>query len=302
MFYGVAPMSHYVKIPKVIYLQEPYRRLYEAMPELFWIAPAPPKKFWWSPRYLRMFLSNLIEVQGSRVQAREELWNARAFDAILVNSRFSRESILRAYGLNAELCYLGIDTGKFVNRHQERENFIVGVGSFTPQKNIKFVIEALANVPEPRPRLVWIGNFASRSYLKELKLLAQSVNVGFEPKVGIGDDELVNTLNRASMMVYAPHLEPFGLAPLEANACGLPVIAVAEGGVRETVIAGVNGLLVEPDVKAMAAAIDRLRNEKHYARKLGESGRRLVGEKWSLDASIDRVERKLMDLIGKDGQ
>ncbi|MFX0203967.1 MAG: glycosyltransferase family 1 protein, partial [Candidatus Hodarchaeota archaeon] len=208
MFFGVSPIGHYVKIPKVIYLQEPHRRLYEAVPKLVWIAPLPPKRFWWSPRYLRMFLSNLIEVQGSRVQAREELWNVQAFDMILVNSLFSRESLLRAYGLDTQVCYLGVDTAKFSNRHQQRENFVVGVGSITPSKGIRFVIEAIGKVRKSRPRLVWIGNFASRSHLEELNQLAQSVNVGFEPKVGIGDDELVNTLNRASMMVYAPRLEP----------------------------------------------------------------------------------------------
>ena len=122
--------------------------------------------------------------------------------------------------------------------------------------------------------------------------------MGFEPKVGIGDDELVNTLNRASMMVYAPRLEPFGLVPLEANACGLPVIAVAEGGIRETIFDGVNGLLVEPDAEAMAKAIDYLRSEKDYARKLAENGNRLVGKKWSLRAAIEQLERIFMDVIG----
>jgi glycosyltransferase involved in cell wall biosynthesis len=298
MFFSVSPIGRHVTIPKVIYLQEPHRRLYEAVPKLLWIAPLPPKSFWWSPRYLRMFLSNLIEVQGSRVQAREELWNAQVFDTILVNSLFSRESVLRAYGLDAKVCYLGVDTVKFSNLHQQRENFVVGVGSITPLKGIRFVIEAIGRVREPRPRLVWIGNFASRSYLEELSQLAQSVNVGFEPKVGIGDDELVNTLNRASMMVYAPRLEPFGLAPLEANACGLPVIAVAEGGVRETLIDGINGLFVEPDVNAMAKAIAYLRSEKDYARKLAENGNRLVAKKWSLRAAVEQLERILMDVIG----
>ena len=43
-------------------------------------------------------------------------------------------------------------------------------------------------------------------------------------------------IHSTAAMLYAPRLEPFGLAPLEANACGLPVIAVPEGGVRETVV------------------------------------------------------------------
>jgi glycosyltransferase involved in cell wall biosynthesis len=45
-------------------------------------------------------------------------------------------------------------------------------------------------------------------------------------------------------MVYSARLEPFGLAPLEANACATPVVAVAEGGVRESIGNGVNGVLI----------------------------------------------------------
>jgi glycosyltransferase involved in cell wall biosynthesis len=99
------------------------------------------------------------------------------------------------------------------------------------------------------------------------------------------------------MMLYAPRLEPFGFAPLEANACGLPVIAVAEGGVRETIIDGLNGLIVENDVKELARAIDSLRRDKDYAHKLGENGRKLVTEKWSLKPSIDRLERRFKEVI-----
>ena len=297
MFFRVTAIGRYVRIPKVIYLQEPYRWLYEAMPKLPWVAPPSPNGLWWSPRHLKSFLKDIIRVQGLRVQAREELENAQAFDAILVNSFFSRESVLRAYGLDARVCYLGVDTAKFSSQHQQRENFIVGVGATVPEKNIGFVIKALAKVRQPRPRLVWISNVASRSCLDELKQLAQSVNVDFEPKVRVDDDELVSTLSRASMMVYAPRLEPFGFAPLEANACGLPVIAVAEGGVRETVIHEVNGLLVEHDLNEMSAAIERVLCNKDLARRLGENGRKLVLERWSLEASIDHLERRFAEAI-----
>jgi glycosyltransferase involved in cell wall biosynthesis len=88
--------------------------------------------------------------------------------------------------------------------------------------------------------------------------VANSLEVVFEPMVGVSDIELLNVLNRAVAMVYAPRLEPFGLAPLEANACGVPVIAVAEGGVRETIVDQVNGLFVDHNPASMAAVIERL--------------------------------------------
>lgn len=303
MFFRVTSIGRYTQIPKVIYLQEPYRWLYEAMPKLPWIAQSEPEKSWWSPFYLKNFLHDLIKVQGLRVQAREELLNAQAFDSILVNSFFSRESILRAYGLDATVCYLGIDSKLFFNQSKQKENLIVGIGAFVPEKNIKFVIEALAGINvQLRPRLVWIGNVASTSYLEEIKRFAKSVAIDFEARVRIEDEELLDVLNRAMMMVYAPRLEPFGFAPLEANACEVPVIAVAEGGVREVVIDGVNGLLVEHNVKSMADAIQRLINDKAYARKLGENGRQLVLNKWSLDASIERLEYRFTNMINTVNQ
>jgi len=113
----------------------------------------------------------------------------------------------------------------------------------------------------------------------------------------ISDVELVDVLNRAIMMLYAPRLEPFELAPLEGNACGLPVIAVAEGEIRETIVDGVNGLLVDPDPEAMASTIRHLLDDDHHARALGEAGVRFVNERWSLDAAERCLEEHLEELV-----
>jgi glycosyltransferase involved in cell wall biosynthesis len=294
-FVAVAPIARYVRIPAVIYLQEPCRVLYEALPELPWVALGRPEGWWRSAAYLKRRTDDFLRTRGLRLQAREELLSARAFVSILVNSHYSRESILRAYGLDAKVCYLGIDTSLFVNREKPRDNLVVGVGMLGPHKNIEFVVRALAHVGQPRPPLVWVGNEAVPSYVKELNQLAVSQGVSFEPRVKIHDSEVVAILNRARMMVYAPRLEPFGFAPLEGNACGLPVVAVAEGGVRETVIHGVNGLLAEHDPQAMAAAIQRLLDDPACARQLGENGCKLVAERWTVKHSVDRLENRLIE-------
>jgi glycosyltransferase involved in cell wall biosynthesis len=126
-----------------------------------------------------------------------------------------------------------------------------------------------------------------------MRSLAESSEVSFEIRWRVDDNELIETLNRAAAMVYNPRLEPFGFAPLEANACGLPVIAVAEGGVRETIIDGVNGLLVQHQPQAMAHAIERLRDDKHLAAQLGKNGTALVGKKWSVNSAVERLETQL---------
>lgn len=296
-YQAVSSIGRYVSIPKVLYLQEPVRELYEAMPEPLWQA-LPPADSYLSATFIRDYLKDIYKTQSLRVLMREEVRNAKAFERVLVNSFYSRESILRAYGLDAKVCYLGVDTDKFVELNLPRENFVVGLGAFVKLKNVEFAIRSVAEVPEPRrPRLVWIGNAADPLYLEAMKQLAAALEVDFEPLVKIDDDELVKVLNRAAVMIYCSRLEPFGLAPLEANACGLPVVAVAEGGVRETIVNGVNGLLVDSNPRESAAAITRLLDDPAYARRLGQTARRQVAENWSLEASVERLEQKLLDAV-----
>jgi len=302
-YQAVSSIGRYVRLPKVIYLQEPTREFFEAMPEPLWNALPPPAQSYLSPVYMRDYLKDLIKTQTWRAMLREEVRNAKAFDTALVNSFYSRESIMRAYGLNAKVCYLGVDVKKFVDLNLPRENYVVGLGAFVKLKNVEFALRSLAGIPEPRrPRLVWIGNAADPLYLEAIKRLAAELKVDFEPLVKIDDDELVNILNRAMLMIYTSRLEPFGFAPLEANACGTPVLAIAEGGVRETIVDGVNGLLVDDDPRAMADAITRLSNDREYARCLGQMGRQQVAEKWSVEASVERLERRLSAVVEDHGK
>jgi len=296
VFFGSPQIARHTRLPSVLYLHEPYRRLYEAQPRLPWPAPSPdryPSRY--SLRFIRHWLADWISLPMMRIQAREELRNARAFTSILVNSLYSRESVLRAYGIDTGPCYLGVDTELFVDRHQRRDTFVIGVGSFTRNKNIEFVIAAVARLKSHPRRLVWIGNMAEEAYVEELRSLASRLDVVLEVKLCASDAEIVDLLNRAAVMAYAPRLEPFGFAPLEANACGLAVVGVAEAGVRETIVDRVNGLLCDPDPQAMTAAIQRLLDNPAYARELGASGRATVESRWSLEAATDRIESRLLE-------
>jgi glycosyltransferase involved in cell wall biosynthesis len=300
-FFRSPSIAQYVKIPTVLYLQEPYRWLYEAMPRLPWLALSPLSKPWWrSPNGSLAFLKNLVEVQGLRVQAREELKNAQAFDLILVNSLFSRESVQRAYGLDSKVCYLGIDTDLFEPLSLPRQNMVVGLGAIYSGKGIERAIHAIGTIEDQKkPDLIWIGNVVDPHYQQTMKQLAQSLNVNFIPKVRIPDQEVIQLLNQATAMIYTPILEPFGFAPLEANACETPVVAIAEGGVRESVEDGINGFLIpgnEPDT--MGQAVLRLLEDKKMAYLMGVRAREHVVNKWSVDAAINSLEQCLINLKG----
>lgn len=305
MFFRSPPLARMLnQLPSVIYLGEPYRWLYEALPSLPWLAMPDSGENPYTPKRLKRFLRDLIQVQGYRLQAREERRNAEVFGRILVNSLYSRESILRAYGLDSTVCYLGVDGELFSPNGAVREGFVIGLGSLTPEKGPDVAIRALAAIPaKKRPELKWVGNVAFPHYLDELVKLAADLNVRFDPKVNVSDSELIDLLNRASLMLYTSQLEPFGFAPLEANACGTPVVAIAEGGVRETVFNMENGLLVhDRDPQTLGRAVLTLLDNEQLTNRLGNAGRQMVEERWTWESAIDNLEAQLIRIIAvKDG-
>jgi glycosyltransferase involved in cell wall biosynthesis len=296
IFFHTPQIARHVRIPSVVYLQEPNRPVYESLPELPWLSKSWILRDLFDLSFWGRAVKRRLKFSSIRLQAREERISAMAFDQILVNSFFSRESLLRAFGVDSKVCYLGVDTERFVYQNKKRENFTVCVAALLPTKNIEFLVQSLAAIsPARRPKLVLISNMISQAYLGKIQNLANQSGVDFELKHRITDAQLVDLLNRARMMLYAPRLEPFGYAPLEANACGLPVIAVAEGGVRETVQDGINGLLVEHEPHSMARAIELLLADDVLHQRLSHGARQVVQSKWSLDTSLDRLERRLKD-------
>jgi glycosyltransferase involved in cell wall biosynthesis len=313
-----APMiGRYVKVPSLLYLQEPLRSLHEAQGHqdgnrLSWIGsppgPLPRRPFPWKPldRLLEfkwrsnLFVQEMAEVQSLRVRARAEVANARAFDVILCNSLFSRESLLRSYGLESRVCYLGIDCDAF-QPSKEKRPYVVGLGAIIAPKRVDNAIRTLATIePADRPSLLWVANWANPHYLAHVHSLADALGVRFEPRIMVSQEELAAILGGAAVMINAPRLEPFGYPPLEANACGTWVVTIAEAGMRESITDGENGDLLDPsDQDAVGRAILRYTEDLGLAREAGLRARRYVQEKWGLGPSIDRLEKQLLKVSGR---
>ena len=296
--FAAPAIGRYVKIPTALHLGEPWRRLYEALPESLWAAPKPLVESA-SVIGLKQLLASSIRLQPARIQMREEIENARHFDRILVNSFYSRESVLRAYGVEAEVCYLGVDTGLFQPTGEPVENFVIGLGAVHYHKGVDRAIRALAMIPlEQRPKLLWVGNDSGSQYAQELTQLARQLGVDFEIKIMVADTELVSLLNRAAAMLYTSRLEPFGLAPLEAGACGTPVVAVAEGGIRESIVPGENGLLTaNARPETIAAALLKIIADPAGAAALREKSRSAILSRWGMASAVDRLESALGNVI-----
>ncbi len=185
---------------------------------------------------------------------------------------------------------LGIDLESFRTARPalEKEGPLVGnVARLAEQKGHRFLIEAAPLVLERRPdaRFVIVGDGELRA---ELEALAAGLPITF---TGARDDvpELL-----ASFEVFAfPSLfEGLCLAVIEAQAAGVPVVATPVGGIRETVVPGETGLLVQPgDAAALAEGIVWVLEHREEARRLAAEARRRALERYSVERMVDETLR-----------
>jgi glycosyltransferase involved in cell wall biosynthesis len=149
--------------------------------------------------------------------------------------------------------------------------------------------------------LLIVANGADPAWRRHIEALAERCDVVVEIHTLVKDEALVEVYNRARLLVYAPYLEPFGLAPLEAMACGTPVVAVREGGVRESVRDGETGVLVERDEEAFAAAVAELLADDHKRAQMGSRGVDAVRGFWTLREAGARLLNHLEQIARARG-
>ena len=220
---------------------------------------------------------------------------------ILTNSYFTRESILRVYGLNSFVSYLGIDTNLFQPLDIPEENFVLSVGSCRPSKGYDFIIRSLALIePGIRPKMIIVSNFSLPEWKLYLEQLASELKVELEILDLIDDETLVLLYNQAKLVLYTPYMEPFGLVPLESMSCGTPVVAVKEGGVRETVIHNKTGLHTERDEKIFAEATARLLSKDLERYKMSKNSIKTVENFWTLQQAGDRLLWQLNRVLDRE--
>ena len=153
-------------------------------------------------------------------------------DHFIANSNFVKQRIARTYNRDAKVIYPPVDIDKFT-LCEKKDDFYLTASRLVPYKKTKLIVEAFNNMPDKK--LVVIG--AGEEY-EVIKQIAKS-NVEV---LGYQEDKvLVDYMQRAKAFVYAA-VEDFGIVPIEAFACGTPVIALDDGGTAESVIDGVNGV------------------------------------------------------------
>lgn len=155
----------------------------------------------------------------------------------IANSQYVAKRIRRYYGRDAEVIYSPVDTDFYRCNGipPKRENYYLIVSALVPYKKIELALEAFRGLSS---RLIIVGQGTERRTLERLA----SSNVRF---LGWVDDEVVRDHYLRCRAVLFPGIEDFGIVPLEAQACGAPIIAYRAGGALETVIEGKTGLFFD---------------------------------------------------------
>jgi glycosyltransferase involved in cell wall biosynthesis len=232
---------------------------------------------------------------------------------VIAVSESTKRDLMRYYdvsGDRVDVVYNGVDpsfrpmpaadVAEFRRQRELPDRFILFVGTLEPRKNVTRLIEAYARLPRSRPPLMLLGG---KGWLYDevfgcvetLELRGEVSFVGYVPV-----EELPLWYNAASLFVYPSLYEGFGLPPLEAMACGTPVVASDASSLPEVV--GQAGLLADPtSSEALAQAIQQVLESPVLQEEMGAAGLvRAKGFSWrrTADCTVASYRRALK--LGKD--
>ena len=141
--------------------------------------------------------------------------------------------------------------------------------------------------------LIIVGNATSKVYLSQIQTLADKLKVSLSIHENISDDNLSLLIQKSTLFVYAPFLEPLGLGPLEAMSFGLPVVAVKEGGPRETIVYGKNGYLVDRDPIQFGEKTVSILKDQLLREKLTIAAKESIKSYWNWDMAFERLNSSI---------
>ncbi len=220
-----------------------------------------PMRYAWD--YTHRYFSEQPEGWFKKWWARKALYKVRMWDKVaadrpdvyIANSKHVQRRIEKFYRLPAEVIYPGVDVNRFELGGEAGEYYLI-ISTLTPYKKIDLAVNLFNKTGK---KLIIIGGGREEDYLR--RIAGPNVTI----KGRLSDDETRQYLEGCKAVIF-PAEEDFGIVPVEAMACGKPVLAFGVGGALETVIPGETGeLFAEQTLASIEDGLGRLiTNYKKY--------------------------------------
>jgi glycosyltransferase involved in cell wall biosynthesis len=219
-----------------------------------------PTRYLWSG-YENYFKNRSFRFLSKPIVNYLKQWDkiaAQRPDTYLAISQTVKKRIKKYYQRDSQIIYPPVDTEKFQisQKRNIKSDFFLVVSRLVPYKKIDLVVKAFNQLNLPL-KIIGTG-----SQMGKLKRMAKT-NIQFLGQ--LTDKELLSYYQTCRALIF-PQEEDFGLVPLEAQACGKPVIAFAAGGALETVIEGKTGTFFKPqETKALVKKIKAFKDKDYQA-------------------------------------
>lgn len=178
-----------------------------------------------------------------------DIRTANGVDYYIANSKFIAKRIKKVYGRDADVIYPPVDIDAF-SYCKEKDDYYLTASRLVPYKKVKLIVEAFNEMPDKK--LVVIGD--GPDFTKIKAIARENITLmGYQPF-----EVLKEKMQHAKAFVFAAE-EDFGITPVEAQACGTPVIAYGRGGALETVKANETGLFFyKQDVDSIMKTVEQM--------------------------------------------
>lgn len=222
---------------------------------------SPMRFAWdWTHEYIKEQRVGLIrKIAIAHILKKIRMWDCTAAsraDTAIANSKNVQSRIKKYYRRDAEIIYPPVDVSRF-KTSKSNEDFFLIISTLTPYKRIDLAIQLFNKI---RRKLVIIGDGPQKEFLQNIS----GDTIDF---LGFKDDKTTTEYLMNCRALIFPGEDDFGITPVEAMACGKPVLAFGRGGARETVVEGVTGeFFNEPTIASMEDALARfMLNECNYS-------------------------------------
>ncbi|HEX2065817.1 MAG TPA: glycosyltransferase [Candidatus Thermoplasmatota archaeon] len=234
----------------------------------------PPRWLWdMSDSYVQAMRGGALSKRAARLLMKPlrkaDLRAGRRVDLFVANSEFVRSRIQRIYGKDAVVIHPPVDVERFRLGTARQDSYFT-LSRLVPYKNVEFLVRAFREMPERR--LVIGGGGPELAHLRSIA----PPNVELLGR--IPDDEVARRMAQARAFVFAAE-EDFGIAPVEAQAAGTPVVAYGRGGALETVVEGETGVFFrELSTGSLREALVRLDGLSLSPQRIRDHARRFSRE------------------------